>query len=520
MRLDRFRVLLLYALGAVAIALPIAAALRLAQYESLLQQEDRAAMIAGDILRRNEKVVDQMLNAFADLKSAGAKDPCSEGSLDLMRRLVVKSNLLVDVGYVAHDRLICSSFGRRVIPVGRPTFVSRGGSEVRLGVEHPLAPDARVIFVTDRTTGYTALVNQDSPLDFEPDESNVALGLISVQSKTLLAHRGYFDPEWLKTIGDQRSVTFFDGSSVVAWRRSERYDQAAFVAIGSTRIEEAQRRIVSILLPIGIGAGLMLVVVVAYLARLQLSVPKLLKQALKKNELFLVYQPIVDLASGAWVGAEALIRWRRPTGEVLGPDFFIPIAEQNGIIGRITDHAIRHFEHDMAALLRRHPTLFVALNLSAEDFSSPAILERLADAVRRMGIGTRNLHVEATERVFMNMEAARRNIHALRAAGIEVAIDDFGTGFSSLSYLHNLELDGLKIDKAFVETIGTQAVTSDVVGHIIELGKSLGLKMTAEGVETAEQANYLRDHGVQFAQGWLFARPMPVEQFLAGLEGS
>lgn len=112
----------------------------------------------------------------------------------------------------------------------------------------------------------------------------------------------------------------------------------------------------------------------------------------------------------------------------------------------------------------------------------------------------------------MNVEASRRNLQQLRASGVKVAIDDFGTGYSSLAYLHNLEADWLKIDRIFVESIGTQAVTSEVIRHIIEIAKSVKMAMVAEGVETAAQADFLRAQGVQYGQGWLFAKPMSMEQ--------
>ena len=188
-------------------------------------------------------------------------------------------------------------------------------------------------------------------------------------------------------------------------------------------------------------------------------------------------------------------------------------------MGRITDAVLKIFESEAGELLRARRDFHISLNLSAEDICNPEIVDRLRAMIARMRISGSNLHVEATERVFMNIEASRRNIRQLRAAGIQVAIDDFGTGYSSLSYLHNLELDRLKIDKSFVDTIGTEAVTSQVVRHIIEMAKSLNMQMIAEGVETAAQAEFLRSHGVQYAQGWLFSKPISMEQLMAQLSG-
>ena len=142
----------------------------------------------------------------------------------------------------------------------------------------------------------------------------------------------------------------------------------------------------------------------------------------------------------------------------------------------------------------------------------------LNQLMKKTGAGPNNLIVEATERSIMDASKANQLIHDMHAQGINVAIDDFGTGYSSLAYLQTFKLDLLKIDKSFVNTIGTEALTSQVIQHIIEMAKDLNLKMVAEGVETELQSEFLRTHGVEYAQGWLFARPMPIAAILQQLE--
>lgn len=514
---EKLRVGGLYLLAAVAIMVPLAAAMWQAEYQSRLRQAGRAATIAADILQRSDRIADQAKAAVAELRDARSENPCSERSMALMRALVIRSNMLLDVGFLRGDVLMCSAFGTEAVPVGPATYTSALGNVVRVGVQHPLAPDARLVIVSDPRSGYAALISQSLPIDAIPEETNLVLGVMSVQRKAVLTQRGSFKSDWVERIGSSQEGTFYDGVNVVAWDRSVRGDYVAFAAIGGNRIAEDERRIVMLLLPIGVAAAALLAFVVMRLARLQASMPALLRNAIRRGEFFLVYQPIVDLKSGAWQGAEALLRWRRPEGELISPELFIPIAESRQLMGRITEAVLGMFEREAVALLRARPDFYITLNLSAADVCHPDIVDRLHAMIARMRIAARNLHVEATERVFMDVEASRRNIRALRATGIAVAIDDFGTGYSSLSYLSSLEVDWLKIDKSFIDTIGTDAVTSQVVRHIIEMAKSLNLRMIAEGVETAAQADFLRGHGVQLCQGWLYSKPMPMPELMRQL---
>ncbi len=154
---------------------------------------------------------------------------------------------------------------------------------------------------------------------------------------------------------------------------------------------------------------------------------------------------------------------------------------------------------------------------SPRDLHALDSVELLKGVARRMKAGQGNLVVEVTEHGFMKPDVAREAVQRLRTEGIRVVIDDFGTGYSSLSYLETFELDFLKIDKAFVDTIGVESATCQVVSHIIEMAKALKLQMIAEGVETEEQAEYLRAHGVQHAQGWLYAKAMPMKELVLRL---
>jgi sensor c-di-GMP phosphodiesterase-like protein len=169
----------------------------------------------------------------------------------------------------------------------------------------------------------------------------------------------------------------------------------------------------------------------------------------------------------------------------------------------------------MQAVLVADRHLHIAINISAQDIRTGRVLDVMKDALSKTDIQTQQIWLEATERGFMDIDAARATIDQARKMGHAVAIDDFGTGYSSLSYLQGFPLDALKIDKSFVDTIDTNSATSSVTSHIIDMAKTLKLQIVAEGVETQAQADYLLAREVDFGQGWLFAKALPAEAFIA-----
>jgi len=195
------------------------------------------------------------------------------------------------------------------------------------------------------------------------------------------------------------------------------------------------------------------------------------------------------------------------------PDLFIPLAEQSGLILPITDQVVAAVVSDLQAMLSHDKQLHVAVNVCADDIRSGRILEVVYRALEGTGIASPQIWLEATERGFIDIDAACITLTKARQGGHRIAIDDFGTGYSSLSCLQGLPLDALKIDKSFIDTIGTEAATSSVTPHIIAMAKTLSLKVVAEGVETQAQADCLLALGVDYAQGWLYGKAMPAAQF-------
>ncbi|WP_420474731.1 EAL domain-containing protein [Noviherbaspirillum sp. ST9] len=507
------RSLIAAVVGVLSILAPVIGMQHVAREHSTQEQMKRAESIAGDVLRRSDETGAQIGAAIAELKQAVRLDPCSDDMIHRMVRIDVSSSLLQAVGYASGGRIVCSSIGRNAdgMLIGKPKLVASRNMELRTDVELASSPGIKLLVATHKPTGFTALVHRDLPIDVFANEPSISVGVISMSAGAFLLGRGPFSKDWIKRLGKHDKASFVTDTHLVSMRRSAEYDLAAYAAIPLSEINADFARTSAILLPLGAIAGGFLALAVFYVARQQMAMPALIKDGLKRNEFYLEYQPVVNLQTGLWAGAEALIRWRRPNGEMIRPDHFIPVAEETGLIERMTRRVIGLARNDAGGFFKRHRDFHIALNLSAADMHSAHTVKLIRELASDTGAGPGNLVVEATERGFMQAETARLIVDELRSDGIRVAIDDFGTGYSNLSYLQNFKLDYLKIDKAFIDTICTDAPTSHVVLHIIELAKDLNIKMIAEGVETEQQARFLREHGVQYAQGWLFGKPMPFD---------
>ncbi len=248
--------------------------------------------------------------------------------------------------------------------------------------------------------------------------------------------------------------------------------------------------------------------------RERVSMMHALRTALEENELFVVYQPQIDLATRKPVGAEALLRWKTGDGSFIPPDRFIPIAEFSGLIIDIGERVLRNACLELMRLRTLGFTDFtVSVNVSQVQFRHPRFLDMLRAVLEDTQASPSHIELEITESIAMqDPDAFIRLLGQIKQTGVSIAIDDFGTGFSSLSYLQRLQADRLKIDRSFITEITGSSRGSSIARMVIQLGQSLGLPVVAEGVEEERQADILTALGCPLAQGFLFARPMAADQ--------
>lgn len=250
--------------------------------------------------------------------------------------------------------------------------------------------------------------------------------------------------------------------------------------------------------------------------KLRMTLESGLHYALQRSEFSLQYQPQIDINTGDFAGAEALLRWHHPTAGLISPNVFIPLLEETGLIIDVGLWVLR-----MACMQRKHwvetrvlpDTATVSVNISSVQFRREDLVEQIISVLNETGLPAHLLTLEITESTLMeNLQGSLAGIETLRELGVEIAIDDFGTGYSSLSYLKNLPIDYLKIDRAFVKDLASDDRDAAIANSIIVLAHNLGLRVVAEGVEDVKALKVLESYACDQYQGYLFARPVDPEQ--------
>lgn len=457
----------------------------------------------GRILHRSDATRRQIEAGFVTLGHAVGTSSCTDEALTQMAMAAAASSYLAGFARIEGETLLCSTLpGARIALALGPASEDPEG-RVWSGVELPGIPDQK--FVLYERGGIAAILSDSLVLDILNLNQGVTLAQFRRDDRSVFRARGAVPPAWLDHYAGV-ATSFTDGAYLVAFAPSGQTDVVSLAAMPVGIVHGAILDAAIWRVPLGMVAGVILALLVFFVLNEQASLRNELRRALIRKEFYLLYQPVLDLRDGRCVGAEALIRWRRRDGQFISPLVFIQAAEEHGLIEDITAEVLRLIARDATEFLKENPQAHIAINFSADDIHSAGSNARLQQLISATGATSSNIVIEATERDLMSPDRAKPSLSAFRGLGFRVAVDDFGTGNSSLSYLSTYEFDFLKIDKSFVDALGQDRILQ----HITEMAKSLRLQMIAEGVETEEQRDTLRALGVQFAQGWLFAKPISM----------
>ncbi|WP_025804369.1 EAL domain-containing protein [Pseudomonas chlororaphis] len=475
--------------------------------------DGEASVTAVAILRQ----MDMLLNVVStnlDKAQSVLGQPCSE-VIGQLTRMSMLSPYFRSLVLVSHGEVYCSSVLGAVkdmsVQVAFSTLDSLPpGLRITPSNGTPVVPDRSAVLVSrggEDGTGVLAVVDGQYLLDIQNAASydgqfkvQMVLSETQRQLPTGAPAISPVDSHWRNTTAVAASTAFPVEVRV-----------AIAPELASAYLGEQWQNYAPFIVLASLLAG--------YLAHLfcrrRLSLVGDMYRAMRAKEFHMVYQPVIRIDTGACRGVEALVRWQRPDKSQVRPDIFIPLAEDNGVIGDLTRHIFGLVADDLVRLglgAGDH----IGVNISGSHLATRGFVEDVQQLLMAIGPNGPQLVLEMTEREALpNDRQVQHNIQQLRSEGVLWALDDFGTGQSSLSYLEQLHADFLKIDRSFVNGIGTESVNAVVLETIISLAQRLKLDLTAEGIESREQENYLKGHGVQWGQGYLFSPPLRPEELLA-----
>jgi sensor c-di-GMP phosphodiesterase-like protein len=462
-------------------------------------------------VRAREAEVNRVIKNIDTLQTL----PCSPPDLAELRTMVLRSTIVIDIVRRQTGRLACSAvYGvtNITIPVlATPGVALNADQRVWRYAELPQLPGHKFIIV-GHGDAFIIVRPSASPPDLAPNHLSLSRFFVNESTRQISWFAG-------KPI-DVPPALLQDGKDF--WHKGSYFsvacsnDRMMCLVLQAPWAEMLWKNLAPFEifgLTGGLAGSAASLSLLAWL-RQRRSIRRLLRTALRNGELALHYQPIMDVGNREMVGAEALMRWPVDTGIPMGPDEFIPIAEDSGIITELTCFAIRRVSEELGWLLRLRPDFLLSINIVADDLGDERFHEALAKYIPGTGISPSQIALELTERRSAEVESANAVIIHLRQAGYKIYIDDFGTGFSSLTYLSDLTIDAIKIDKSFTSAVNTDAVRARLVPPILEMAKDIGVPVIAEGVETEIEAAYFRNHGVTRMQGRLFSRPVEAGDLL------
>jgi sensor c-di-GMP phosphodiesterase-like protein len=457
-------------------------------------------------------------DALLEQVNASPYPRCSDEEIAYLRKLLFQSEYLREAGRMKDGRIECSTlFDRGHLPTAsfQPVATKPDGMKLFRDIP-PYQSPKWTVFLLQKNSSFvvedlsTKNNWQPSTMEYESTLLDMVSGRrVRPGGKPLIHSEAILGRNAQARIGNLRYVT-------VCWPHST-FCTSVFESYSA--ILKANRSTLALNTALGGMSGLALILILFLLYQNDRDMSQQLRRAIRRNDLRLVYQPIVEMSSGRIVEAEALSRWTDEDGYAVSPEIFVRLAEDRGFVSELTEWVIRKSLSDFGEWLRSHPDFRINVNVTVSDLVDDHFSLMRAHCLKEASVEPHSLAIEITEGSTARGDAAVKAIRQLRQSGHSVQIDDFGAGYSSLVYLKDLAVDAIKIDKAFVQALGTNAVTVTILSQILTMAEALNLQVIVEGIETAEQAEYFTVRKMPLlGQGWFYGRPTSAMELLRKLE--
>jgi sensor c-di-GMP phosphodiesterase-like protein len=499
-------------LKVVAIVLGVAAAGATAIFFNAWirsQGEDEAAVTAGWALRHAEAQIGQAVATVRDL-SAGGVNACTPPQIETMRRAVlhtapVKALMLIG-------------------PNGEIACADNGVQASQHIIDEVMTPDrdiklelVRIGDDGERLLRIRKVADTDKPALAAVIPAGLLLPQVSVRGGRLNGSIRLIMPggEVIGETGEDEAGRELHHVSL----RSRPYGLtvAAAMPAGSLMADQNGLRRIGVLVTSMMAIAILLSVL--WRLRRQSGGADELAKAILAEEFVPSYQPVLDIQTGKLLGAEVLVRWKRPDGSFIEPAAFAALIESSGMLLELTRLLMRRVRDEVGPAVGRRPRVALTFNVAARHFDDALIINDVGTIFDSSPVKLSQIVLELTERDRIdNLAGMRRTVAALQRMGCKIAIDDAGTGHSGLSYILKLGVDIIKIDKVFVQSVGSDGYSKTIIETLIDLARNMRMEIVAEGVETFDQVMYLRERGVAAAQGYVFAPPLLASSFLRLLD--
>lgn len=493
----------------VTTAVTLAVVMILAEASFYSASKQRMQAFSEALTNRSDVLFNEINTVKLKSQSFELYTPCSPAFLRRLRLNLWSFTLIKDIGWVQNNTMICTALWDKLSP---PLAINLYNQKIQLKNSTWIinaSIDENIYGNLVLFGNYVIVLSPHVFSNFQDNKTPHQLSFIisnKSQNHDIIKYGG----ELKRLESEKQNI---NSLSFITWRTcSQQYDFCVTSGGKPDSIQDAGAVLISSLFFISIFIGLLISLCINLYIDKKRSLEKRLLDAINKNKLHLVYQPIYHLKKNKIIGVEALLRWKDPDIGFISPDIFIPLAEAKGMMAQITQLVTRKAIHDTGDLVKKH-NLYISINISSHDLSSPDYLLFLQHAIADAQFPASNLILEITERQGANTNSLKEMVERFKLSGFNIAIDDFGTGYSNLNWLSHLSIDEIKIDKSITDSIETDSLNKVLLPNLINLLKDMHPTVVFEGIEKQEQVDYLLAHFPNaLGQGWFFSKALELSE--------